>query len=320
MSRSLILKLVRFVVSIGLIAYLIYKLDLNQIIIHLSRIAVLPLGAAVVMVFGMILGNSLRWKLVLRAKGMDLPIAQLLYYYLMGIFFSSFLPTSVGGDVARVVAVSNQTGRSADTFASVVVERLMGFFVLLPVGLVSVPFVARQVTEWRFILTIGIITMLVFLVAYVVLLRPVARRIWRVLYPLLGLLERFKVKQRLEKAYEALVTYKDCKEAVYGGLGLSVVSRLSWICGCYFVGRAFSMDLRFTSLLLVVPVVELVRMIPISISGIGLREAAFVAMLRQFGVEDSMGFAFSIVVYVIFFAFALVGGVLYGTRQFLSRV
>ena len=51
----------------------------------------------------------------------------------------------------------------------------------------------------------------------------------------------------------------------------------------------------------------------------GRSKAARSAMLRQFGVEDSMGFAFSVVVYVVFFGFALIGGVLYGTRQFISK-
>jgi uncharacterized protein (TIRG00374 family) len=271
------------------------------------------------MIFGMIIGNSVRWKVILGAKGMDLPLARLVYYYLMGIFFSSFLPTSVGGDFARAIAVSGDTARRADAFASVIVERLMGFFVLLPVGLVSIPFVAGRLTEWRLVLTVGVITIATFAVVYIILLRPVARRLSRLLDPVLRLLGRFRARERLEKAYEAVVAYGDCKRAVFGGIGLSVLSRLAWICGCYFVGRAFSIDLGFTPLLLVVPVVELVRMIPISISGLGVREAAFVAMLRQFGIEDSMGFAFSVVVYVIFFGFALIGGVLYGTRQFVSR-
>jgi hypothetical protein len=41
-------------------------------------------------------------------------------------------------------------------------------------------------------------------------------------------------------------------------------------------------------------------------------------MLRQFGIQDGLGFAFAVVVYVIFFLFALLGGILYGTRQFSS--
>jgi uncharacterized protein (TIRG00374 family) len=318
MNRSVAYKILRLAVSAGLIVYLIAKLDFAQVMDHVKGLDAIVLGLAAAMIFGMILLNSVRWAIVLRARGVTLSLVRLLYYYLMGIFFSSFLPTSVGGDFARMVAVSNKTGRKADAFASVVVERLLGFFVLLPVGLVSIPFVSDQLTEWRLVATVGVLTALVFLAAYLVLLRPVARRLSRLLDPLLNLLSRFRARQRLEKAYEAIVGYRGHRGALYAALALSVASRLSWIAGCYLVGRAFSLNLTFTALMLVVPVVELVRMIPISISGLGVREAAFVTMLRQFGIQDGLGFAFAVVVYLIFFLFALLGGILYGTRQFSS--
>jgi uncharacterized protein (TIRG00374 family) len=316
MNRSLQIKVARLVISAGLIVYLVIRLDVDQIVNHLRGVTPVPLMLGAVMIFGMILANSIRWKVILAVKGIRIPLGRLLYYYLMGIFFSSFLPTSVGGDVARVVAVARETEKRADAFASVVIERLQGFFVLLPIGLISIPFVAGRLTEWRLVLTVGVITVLIFGVAYLLLLRPVARRLFGLLGPVLRLLERFRARERLEKAHEAIVTYRGSYQAIYGGLALSLLSRLSWIYGCYLVGKAFSLDLAFTTLMLVVPVVELVRMVPISISGIGVREAAFVTMLRQFGIEDSLGFALAVVIYVIFFGFGLLGGLLYGTRQF----
>ncbi len=319
MSRSAAFKILRLVVSAGLIVYLVARLDLTQVVQHVKGLDFLLLGLAAAAIFGMILLNSIRWMILLKTRGVDLPFGRLLYYCLVGIFFSSFLPTSVGGDLARMVAVSNETGRRADAFASVIVERLLGFFVLLPVGLVSIPFVAEQLTEWRLVATVGAFTALIFLGAYLVLLQRVARGLSRLLDPLLNLLVRFRARERLEKAYKATVSYKGHKGAVYAGLVFSVASRLCWIVGCYLVGRAFSLNLAFTALLLIVPVVELARMIPISISGIGVREAAFVTMLRQFGIQDSLGFAFAVVVYVIFFVFALLGGVLYGTKQFATE-
>jgi uncharacterized protein (TIRG00374 family) len=316
MSRSGAFKLVRLLVSAALIAFLIARLDLGQVVKHLKGLAITPLLLAAGSDLLMITTNATRWKLLLRAKGIDLSLGRLLYYNLTAVFFSSFLPTSVGGDFARVVAVSTATEKRADAFASVVIDRLLGFFVLLPIMLISILFVSQQLQEWRLILTVGVVGVLLCAGAYIVLLRPVARRLSRALDPALRPLARFKARERLEKAYEAIVVYKDARGVLLAGLGLSVVSRLFWILGCYFIARAFSLNLGIAVLLLVVPIVELLRMIPISISGIGVREAAFVAMLRQFGVEDSLGFAFSVVVYLVFFVFAVIGGILYGTRQF----
>jgi uncharacterized protein (TIRG00374 family) len=314
MKRSTAFKWLRFTVSAGIIIYLIVRLDVGETGMHLKNLKLAPLLIAAAADFVMIWTNSLRWQVLLRAKGIVLSTRRLIYYYLVGIFFSAFLPTSVGGDFARVVGVAGATGRRADAFASVVVERMMGFFVLIPICLVSIPFVAGRLEDVTPVLVIGIVGLLIFVAACLVLLRPVARRISRLLDPLLNHLPRLRMRERLERAYEAIVVYTGSRAAVIQGLLLSIVSRLVWVAGCYFVAKAFSLEISFTALLVVVPVVELARAVPVSLSGIGVREAAFVALLGQFGVGENLAFAYGLVVYFVFFLFSILGGVLYATR------
>ncbi len=187
----------------------------------------------------------------------------------------------------------------------------MGFFVLIPICLAAIPFVASRLEDVRPLVIIAVGGLLVFSAAYLMLLRPVARRLSRFLDPLFDLFSRFKVKDRLEKAYEAIVTYRDSRGAVAAGFALSAASRLIWVLGCYFVAQAFSLDVSFTTLLVVVPVVELARAVPVSLSGIGVREAAFVALLGRFGVGENLAFAYGLMVYFVFFVFSIIGGVLY---------
>jgi uncharacterized protein (TIRG00374 family) len=319
MNKSRLFRIGRVVISAAIIAFLVYRLDRKDVAGYFRGIAVGPLVLAAVADFLMIFTNSLRWRVLLGAKGIRVPQARLLYYYLVGNFFSAFLPTAVGGDVVRVMGISGQTERRADIFASVLVERLLGFLVLLPIGLCAIPFLKETEVEWSQIAYVWIVVGALFVAVYIVLLRPVARWLSRLLDPLLRSLERFKARERLEHAYEAVTSYGCCRQALYKGFAISVVSRMLWITGCFMVARAFSMQLSFAALLLVVPIVELARMIPISASGIGVREATFVAMLAPFGIPESLGFAYGVVVYAIFMLFALIGGVLYGIKQLAGR-
>ncbi len=319
MKRSTILKIVRLVVGVGLIAFLVTRQDLSEIAGHFKRVHVFPIVLAGVMDFAMVVVNSLRWRVLLRAKGIKVGQAKLLYYYLVGNFFSAALPTSVGGDFVRVVGIGGETGRRAEVFGSVVVDRLLGFAVLLPLGLLSMPFVGNELTHWGEVLRVWAVAALVFVSAYVMLLEPVAQRLLVVLGPLLGLFERFKAGDRLERAYRAIVSYDRCRGAVFQGVLLSALSRLLWIYGCFLVARAFSLDIGFMPLLVIVPIVELARMIPVSVSGLGVREAAFVFMLGQFGVDKGLGLAYALVVYAVFTALALVGGLLYGAAQLVRK-
>ena len=319
MKRSTIFKIARLVVGIGLIAFLVTRQDLDEIAGHFRRVDVVPIVLAGVIDFVMVFVNSIRWRVLLAAKGMKVGQPKLLYYYLVGNFFSAALPTSVGGDFVRIVGIGGETGRRADVFGSVVVDRLLGFAALLPLGLLSMPFVGKDLKTWDEVLRLWTVAALLFVLAYLAMLRPVARRLLLVIGPLLNLFQRFKARDRMERAYQAIVSYHRCRKAVLEGMVLSLISRLLWIYGCFLVARAFSLDIGFMPLLLIVPIVEIARMIPVSLSGLGVREAAFVFMLSQFGVDEGLALAYALVVYAVFTALALVGGLLYGGAQLVRK-
>jgi len=319
MKSGTLFKVIRLVVSVGLIAFLVFKLDVTKIASHMRGLTLAPLALAAAFDLAMIVVQAWRWSVLLKARGVVIGFGKLVYYYLVSIFFSSFLPTSVGGDFARIVAVSTATDKRADAVASIVVERIMGFFVLLPLSLLALPFVAGELQDWRLVLIAEVAGTILVLGFLILLARPVARTFSRLLGPAFRLLARFRVRDRMERVYDSIVIYRGNRRAIFAGVALSVLSRMLWICACYFVGRAFALNLSLPALLLITPIVELVRMVPVSISGIGLREAAFAAMLKQFGVEYSLGLSFGIVVYAVFFLFALAGGVLYGARSVGER-
>jgi uncharacterized protein (TIRG00374 family) len=318
-KRPTIFKIARLVIGIGLIVFLVTRQDLGEIGGHFKRAHIVPIVMAGVLDFVMVVINSIRWRVLLAAKGISVRQSRLLYYYLVGNFFSAALPTSVGGDFVRVVGIGGQTGRRAEVFGTVVVDRLLGFAALLPLGLLSMPFVGEDLKRWDEVVRLWVVAALLFVFAYLMMLKPVATRLLAVLGPLLNLFERFKARDRMERAYEAVVSYHRCPKAVFQGMVLSILSRLLWIYGCFLVARAFSLDIGFMPLLLIVPIVEIARMIPVSLSGLGVREAAFVFMLSQFGVDEGLGLAYALVVYAVFTALALVGGLLYGAAQVMRK-
>ncbi len=319
MKRESALKIGRLAVSAGLIFYLFKRMDLGQVWSHLSGARVSFLGLASLMILLMVIANSIRWRVVLKPKGLDLPLTRLFYFYLVSIFFSSFLPTSIGGDFVRIVGIAHQTGRRSDALASVVIERLLGLVALLPIAALSFPFVLTEVKEWKVIGISAAGTVLIVAGFILLLQRPIASKISTLFDPLFNHFEGIKLRQRLERFYEAVVAYSENKSEVFAAGLLSVIARLLWVLACLFVAISIDLRVAFAVFLLVVPVVEIVRMIPISLSGIGLREAAFVVLLRQFGVEDSLSFTMAILLYLLFFGFGLAGGILYGTKQFFEK-
>ncbi|MGH2569998.1 MAG: lysylphosphatidylglycerol synthase transmembrane domain-containing protein, partial [bacterium] len=68
----------------------------------------------------------LRWGTLLASTGHRRGAGELLRWILVGLFFNNFLPTSVGGDVARGLGIARGGVPRATAAASVVGDRLIG--------------------------------------------------------------------------------------------------------------------------------------------------------------------------------------------------
>ena len=66
-----------------------------------------------------------RWRLLLRAAGVDVPFTNIVRQYFVGIFVNNFLPSTVGGDVAKVYYLGDRYGYRTVT-ASVAMDRVLG--------------------------------------------------------------------------------------------------------------------------------------------------------------------------------------------------
>ena len=64
-------------------------------------------------------------------------------------------------------------------------------------------------------------------------------------------------------------------------------------------------------------ILDLVMMLPVSFSGLGVREASFVYLLEPFGVDAAPALAFSLAVYALGLSVALVGGLIEAARLWL---
>src|SRR5438093_12599447 len=130
--------LVQAVIGIGALALVVMRSDAHGLIEALrnTRVAYLPLAVAAS--FAVTWLMAYRWGAILGAKGLQLKTGRLFVYYLIGIFFTSFVPGGgVSGDVARLIYVDREVRDKALVLSTLVYERLVGVFVLLLIGLAA---------------------------------------------------------------------------------------------------------------------------------------------------------------------------------------
>ena len=118
--------LLRLLVTLLLLILILYRVDWGEFRRIGGEVRHSLVVAGYLLNLLMVWINSYRWNVLIRSLGYWVGTFRLASYYFVAMFFNTFLPTSIGGDVMRVLDLSRHTrGRSA-AMASIIVERLLG--------------------------------------------------------------------------------------------------------------------------------------------------------------------------------------------------
>jgi uncharacterized protein (TIRG00374 family) len=291
---------------LGVLFWRMPNVSLDDVIPDWNRDTALFLtGAALLTLLGVVL-STLRWRTVLNALGQDAKLRSLLSYNLAGLFVSNVLPTTIGGDVLRVSRLSRQNGEAAASFASVALERLTGWLVLPVItfiGFLLNPGLRHlgAATQVAIALAAGTLVALV-LVLIGVASQRFGRRVnaggaesgWRKFAAAVHLgLERFR--QHPGAAINVLVV----------GFAYQLVLVFAALLAARAVG--IGSPAGPTALLAFFPAVLIAQVLPVSISGLGVREGAFVLFLHPLGVADGQAIALGLLLYLLNLAVSLLG-------------
>ena len=293
-SRTLLVRVVGSVAMLAILFVQVDDVDLSEVIPPWSIGTALWLLGALVLTFVGIGVSAARWHQVLSALGVHSRWRHLFSHYLAGQFVSNVLPTTIGGDVLRVSRLSRETGHGPTTFASVVLERLTGWVVLPLItltGLALNPGLRELGRASRIAAAVAVIT----LVALIGLLAVVADR---------RVLGRFATRegwQRFAGAVHLGVTkLRDHPTAALGVLAVGIGYQLVLVVAAFMAARALHVPgVGLTALLVFMPAVLIVQVLPIGISGLGLREAAFVVFLGPLGVATEQAIALGLLLYLL---------------------
>lgn len=296
----------RIAVSASLIGVLLWRapnVDLDDLVPSWTpeRIGWLVI-AAILTLAGMVL-STVRWRQVLEALGLHEPLSRLFSLTMAGQFVSNVLPTTIGGDILRVSRLSRDTGESPGTFASVVLERVTGWLVLPVITLVGLA-VNPGLRE------LGAATAIAFGVAIATLLALVLM-LWAVGSDRFG--RRFHVSEGWRRFAGAIHLGigqlrshpRSALGVLLAGFAYQFVLVLSAVAAAQALGLGQAAGL--TALLAFFPAVLIVQVLPIGISGLGIREGAFVLFLGPLGVATEEAIALGLLLYLLNLGVSLLG-------------
>ena len=121
-----LLMAVKIALSLALFAYVVAKVSPGNVWAVVRRANPAYLGAAAALfIFSNLVGSWL-WARLLRAQGVTIPYHKAAAYYFVGLFFNNFLPSNIGGDIARISDASKYAPNVSSVFSATLMDRLLG--------------------------------------------------------------------------------------------------------------------------------------------------------------------------------------------------
>ncbi|MCX5680230.1 MAG: lysylphosphatidylglycerol synthase transmembrane domain-containing protein [Candidatus Omnitrophica bacterium] len=247
---------------------------------------------------------SYRFLLIIRAQGVtNINFKDAASLSFIGLFFNNFLPTSIGGDLVKAYCLSHKTRDRIGSFASVLVDRLIGLLTMIFMASVALLFIQSSIISDDIRQVLYGITALALILVLLIINKTFAKKVSGILAFARPMAIKFK------EAYYTIHHYKHNKRLIAKSLAISVMSQL--LSYLSFGTIAFSMGARISPIdaFLRIPLVSLMSMLP-SLNGLGLREGATVVLFGPLIGKES-AFAVSILWILVLLMSSIIGGLIY---------
>ena len=302
-ARSLRHPGIRFAGSALILGLLPFFVPLHKLGAAMRRI---PLILWVWVVAGYLathLIGVMKWRLTLRLSDARLTFAQATRCYFAGLFGTVFLPSIVGGDVVRMgLAFRIHHNRAAVLLGSLV-DRLLDIIALAVVVGIGVLLLPGQLNPRDRQLFIALAVL--FSVGIAGLFALLAIVLWQRL--------PFRMRRLLAKLRRAVRSMASHPLYVLLSLQLGIVIQTSLVALSALVAAACGLHTPLHVWLLVWPLAKLVALVPITLGGLGIREAGLAALLTPFGAPAALAVA----VGLVWESVIIVGGLAAGLLSFL---
>ena len=312
--KRLLLWVVRLCITVSILYYLFTKIPFSEVTASIiSAKAVYVLIGVLIWVFIRYIA-ACRMKLLTDKQGISLSVLQILGISFSTIFYGLFLPGGyLTGGLVRWHKLSKPDNKSAEAVAAIIFDNIIDVTTLCMLG--TAFWVLDRPSDRSYIgLSLGTVLGGLFLIYILIftqtILRDDANLINLPFIPNILL-------SKANKLTRSLGRYRNLSSGYLGViLALSLVCNLLGIVAHYLFALSLNMKITFITIAWIRSSLIILSMLPISISGFGVREGALVFLLRPYGVSAADAVALSFLLRSAGLCIAGIGGLLEAKNLF----
>ena len=248
-----------------------------------------------------------RWEMLLKAAQIHLPLSRVIISSAGGQFFSLFLPSTIGGDVVRVIDLTTHTKKPHEVMATVLLDRLSGYVGLVILAWLALLSGSKSILNKNVLICVGILTAILI----TILLVRFNKFLYRKINMLLDSPSGNKIRGYIRDVHKEIHIFRHHEKVALNNIMLSIFIQMITPITFYITALSLGLKINMIYFFIFMPIIGAITLLPISIGGLGLREYTTRLFFSNLGVSAHLTFAMSLVNSFFILIYGGIGGLIY---------
>lgn len=306
----------RILVAFSILYFIYSKFPFSGVIKALTSADIILVIICALLTFISYIVASYRLLHLVLNQGVKINFLKIFEINLATLFYGLFLPGgNFSGGAVRVYKISGEDRKVMETLASITFDRVLATLSLFIVGIFF--WIIHRPINSAFIVSVMLTGAVLIIVLHICVMTDRISFVFKIL----NVIKISFVSRTINKFYSILNNYRKLSVSrLLILLTFSIFSQLIGILVYYLLAKSLDIYLPYTSMGWVRSAVILATMIPVSVSGFGLREGALLYLMHSYGILPDKILALSLLVYfVTIFTLGLFGGLIEGVRTLIPK-
>lgn len=294
------------IIGIAIFLYILIRLDISIILSEMFKINLIFLLASFFLLFLLMITQTTKWFVIAKAQKIGVPFLESFKINLITNFYGSITPSRLG-TLIRAEYLKKYTNKFGKGLSNFIIDKVLDIISLL---LISIVFSFIIINQLGLVLTLNLLFFLLILSFLSIIFMDkrkskfLLRWIYRILIPK-------KMKEKAKTTFEEF--YEDMPKKKYFLL-FFLTNLINWFIVyliVFLIALGLGINLPFIIFLALYPLGTLSTMIPITIAGLGTREAVLISLFSIFNISAEKVFSLSLLVFIITIIIpAIIGAIL----------
>lgn len=237
---------------------------------------------------------------------------ELLKLNYVSMFYSIFVPGQASGEIIKGLKLIKVEGSHQKIWIPIFIDKVTNLLVMLLIGFVAILLDKNFNQNTKLIFSISLITSFVFLLTIALFSEHTQNFVENIKKFIINILKLIKLDTKVIEGFSInyFEEYKKHNLLMFETLIWSTLIKLPHVIAYFFIALSLNLNINFIQSAWLYSLVTIISLLPISFSGLGIREGTVILLLTQLNINSPSALSFSVLIFINGVLLGLIGGIL----------